>query len=202
MIGRLLGAISLNAKLSAKSKAMIMAAVAIVCFLFIYVVTGIDNDKGKFSFSPIAFKELGIYIALIGINYAGLLWGKNAPAKALIIFAMMNVALLLIASFSSGNVAAWTAIGVGLFNSIMWSNIFTLSIKGLGNYTSQGSALLIMAVVGGAFIPPLQANVADVMGSFQLSYVVPAACFLYIAFFGWRVMRLPESSTDPTGNEN
>ena len=201
MIGRLLGAISLSTKLKQSQKTLIMAAVAIGCFLFIYSVTGIGIDKGKFSFAPIPLKELGIYMLLIGLNYAGLLWGKNAPAKALVIFSAMNVALLLIASFASGHLAAWSAIGVGLFCSIMWSNIFTLSIKGLGKYTSQGSSLLIMAVVGGAFIPPLQAQFADASGSFQLSYIVPALCFVYIAFFGWRVQRISATNQDTSSHE-
>lgn len=201
MIGRLLGAISLSTKLAQKQKALIMAAVAIGCFLFIYAVTGVGIDKGKFSFAPVPFKELGIYILMIGLNYAGLLWGRNAPAKALIIFGGMNVALLLTASLSSGHIAAWAAISVGLFCSIMWSNIFTLSIDGLGKYTSQGSSLLIMAIVGGALIPPIQAKFADLTDSFQLSYIVPAICFIYIAFFGWKMQKISALKQDSSQNE-
>ena len=79
----------------------------------------------------------------------------------------------------------WTCIAAGLFNSIMWSNIFTLAIRGLGKHTSQGSSLLVMAIVGGAVIPPLQGIIADSTGNFQLSYILPAAYYLYIAFYGF-----------------
>ena len=62
--------------------------------------------------------------------------------------------------FQAGHMAMWSLIGVGLFNSIMWSNIFTLSISGLGKYTSQGSSLLVMAILGGALIPLIQGGLA------------------------------------------
>ena len=65
----------------------------------------------------------------------------------------------------------------------MWSNIFTLSIDGLGKYTSQGSSLLVMMILGGAIIPPVQGLVADVYGV-QASFVVPAFCYLYLVYFG------------------
>ena len=76
----------------------------------------------------------------------------------------------------------------------MWSNIFTLAIKDLGRYTSQGSSLLIMAIVGGAVIPPIQGLIADAAG-IQLSYLVPAVCYIYLVFYGIRgheVRSIPE----------
>jgi FHS family L-fucose permease-like MFS transporter len=190
MIGRLLGALSLNNKLGQMQKAGLMAAVSLLCFFFIYFVTSIKTAGGNYHFEFIPLSELGIYMGLLAVNFLGLLWGSNAAAKSLMIFGLINVVLLVVASQTAGYLAAWMAIGVGLFCSIMWSNIFTLSIRGLGEYTSQGSSLLIMAVVGGAIIPPLQGNLADSLQSFQASYLVPAACFLYIAFFGWKMQAL------------
>jgi FHS family L-fucose permease-like MFS transporter len=86
---------------------------------------------------------------------------------------------------TSGDVAIWAIVGIGIFNSIMWSNIFTLSIAGLGKYTSQGSSLLVMAILGGAVIPLIQGAVADAIGV-HLSFIVPIACYVYIAFYGWK----------------
>ena len=85
--------------------------------------------------------------------------------------------------FTQGHIAMWSLVGIGLFNSIMWSNIFTLAIKGLGKHTSQASSLLVMAIVGGAVFPAIQGAVADAT-SIQTSFIVPVAGYLYIAFYG------------------
>ena len=79
--------------------------------------------------------------------------------------------------------AAWALIGTGLFFSVGWSNIFTLAIRGLGEYTSQGSSLLVMAIVGGAYIPAKQAEIIDAYGV-QTSLWVPCLALLYIVFYG------------------
>jgi len=68
----------------------------------------------------------------------------------------------------------------------MWPCIFALSIAGLGKYTTQGSAFLIMMILGGAIIPPIQGKLADIIGIHQ-SYFIPVICFAYLAFFGWAV---------------
>ncbi|MDX5437722.1 MAG: MFS transporter, partial [Pontibacter sp.] len=93
--------------------------------------------------------------------------------------------LLLITSFASGSLAMWAVIAIGLFNSIMFPTIFTLAINGLGVHTSQGSSLLVMAIVGGAIVPPLQGVVADFSGNLQLSFLVPLVCYLYIMYYGF-----------------
>ena len=72
---------------------------------------------------------------------------------------------------------------MGLFCSVMWSNIFSLAIEGLGAQKSQASSLLVMAILGGAVLPPLQGWIADNVG-IQTSFVVPMAAFAYIAFYG------------------
>ena len=79
----------------------------------------------------------------------------------------------------------WAILGIGIFNSIMWSNIFTLAIKGLGDCTSQGSSILVMFIVGGAILPPIQGAVADVVGV-QLSFFVPMLSYVYLAYYGWK----------------
>lgn len=63
---------------------------------------------------------------------------------------------------------------------------FLLGTAGLGKYTNQGAAFLIMMIIGGAIVPVIQGYVADQVG-IQPSYSVAIACFAYLVFFGWRV---------------
>ncbi len=111
---------------------------------------------------------------------------------------MVNVILLLFAIFVGGKAAMWAVVGIGLFNSIMWSNIFTLAIAQLGKYTSQGSSLLIMAILGGALIPLLHGKVADLIG-IKMSFLVPIVCYIYLAFYGFKGSRLKKESPLQSG---
>jgi len=107
-----------------------------------------------------------------------------SPNKLLAISA--GVCMVLVSAFlaSSGMLAMYLIIATGLFLSIMWSNIFTLAIEGLGDYTSRGSGLLVMAIVGGAFIPPLQGYLADMPAiGIQASFAITLVCFAYILYY-------------------
>ncbi len=92
-------------------------------------------------------------------------------------------ALAVLTMATTGSVAMWSILAVGLFNSIMFPTIFTLAIDGLGRYTSQGSGILCMAIVGGAIIPPLVGKVADAIG-IHYCFFIPVLCYLYIAWYG------------------
>jgi FHS family L-fucose permease-like MFS transporter len=93
------------------------------------------------------------------------------------------MALLTVGIFGNGKVAMWSVLCIGMFNSIMWSNIFTLAIDGLGKYTSQGSSLLVMMIVGGAILPLLQGGLADIAGV-HYSLFIPLLAYLYLIFYG------------------
>jgi FHS family L-fucose permease-like MFS transporter len=97
--------------------------------------------------------------------------------------------------FASGETAKWTVLAVGLFCSVMWSNIFALAIEGLGPLKSQASSLLVMAILGGAILPPLQGVIADHFG-IQTSFMVPMIAFAYVAFYGLYGYRAGRSSTN------
>lgn len=86
---------------------------------------------------------------------------------------------------TTGHVAMWSILLVGLFNSIMFSNIFALSIEGLGKYRSQGSGILFAANVGGAIIPLLQGSLADAIG-IQFAFIIPVICYWYLVFYGMK----------------
>lgn len=106
-----------------------------------------------------------------------------SPGKALAFNAAAVIVLVLVAIFSGGALAMWSLLAVGLFNSIMFPTIFSMALNKLGPLTGQGSGLLCMAIVGGALVPFAQGLLADNI-SLQLSFLVPAACYLFILYFG------------------
>lgn len=108
------------------------------------------------------------------------------PGKVLAVHSVGACALVLISMATHGQVAMWTIIAVGLFNSIMFPTIFTLAIDGLGPYTSQGSGILCMAIVGGALIPVAQGALADAIG-IHYGFIIAALCYVYIAWYGAKV---------------
>lgn len=192
MIGRFMGAISLSAGKSAITKAgwMLLAAAAccIVIFGAIFLKEGGLKHPEKFpieTFLP--------FLILVGVNFLGFMLGRSKPARTLMMFSFACMSLLAIGILGTGSVALWAVVGVGLFNSIMWSNIFTMAIEGLGKYKSQGSSLLVMMIIGGALLPPLQGAIADETNDIQLSMLVPLIAYLYLAFYGRFYPRLIHS---------
>jgi FHS family L-fucose permease-like MFS transporter len=97
---------------------------------------------------------------------------------------MTATLLVLISMASTGHVAMWSIILVGLFNSIMFPSIFTLGIAELGPLTGDGSGVLIMAIVGGAIIPVLEGSLADHIGLHH-AFILPVICYLYIVYYGF-----------------
>lgn len=126
--------------------------------------------------------------AMVGRFVGSLLLRFIAAPRLLSLFAAVAFALLALSMASRGNLALWSMVAIGLFNSVMFPTLFTLGIKGLGPLTARGSSLLIMAIVGGAVIPLLQGLLADRIG-LQLSFVLPLACYVYIVWYGWRGTR-------------
>ena len=124
------------------------------------------------------------YIACVLILIAAFYLGQDKPAKTLLIFSLLGMACMLTGIFTTGTVATYAFLGGGLFCSIMWPAIFALCIAGLGKYTSQGSAFLIMMILGGAIIPPIQGKMADIASiGIHNSYWVTVFCFAYLALF-------------------
>ena len=115
----------------------------------------------------------------------------NFHNRALLVAVCAAGAALVGASIlSTGETALWLVVLCGLMNSIMWPVIFPLAITGLGPFTKQGSSYLIMAIVGGALIPPLMGWLATNGGGLRVAFVVPALCYVYLLFYalsGYRV---------------
>ncbi len=179
MIGRFLGAISLS-NLQKVKKYSLMLLISILTFLLIYGIIFLESGE-SFSFS----KVMPFIIFLI-LNYFAFMFGKSLPGRTLAIFAFIAIGLLTTTLLTNGIAALWALTGIGLFNSIMWSNIFTLAIKDLKEYTAQGSSLLVMMILGGALIPILQGAVADAFNGYHYSYFIPIISYVYILYYGWK----------------
>ncbi|MHB1178502.1 MAG: MFS transporter, partial [Daejeonella sp.] len=110
MIGRFVGAISLNQGLSEPKKAIFMIAAALAVFVLIFAMIDLN------------FSQISLFLLFIALNLIGFFIGKSAPARTLSLFAIVNVILMLITIFNNGSVAMWAVLSAGLFNSIMWSN--------------------------------------------------------------------------------
>lgn len=174
MVGRFLGAISLSKM--GNNKFLAMLGVPILAFIIVYLATQANGLDASLAY--------GFGVMMI-LNFAAFFLGQSMPSRMLAVFALCCIALLVTTMSTSGSIALWSILGIGLFNSIMWSNIFTLAIDGLEENTSYGSSLLVMMIVGGAIIPVIQGLVADIDGvGVAYSFVVPMLAYLYLVYYG------------------
>ncbi len=107
---------------------------------------------------------------------------KTGPLVGVV--SIIACALVCLSIVSFGHVAVWTILLVGLFNSVMFPSIFTLGIEGMGPLTGKASGLLVMAIVGGAVIPEIEALLADRIGLHH-AFIIPALCYIFIAYYGF-----------------
>jgi len=132
---------------------------------------------------------LGIFVifywggAMIGRFVGAYLTRIMAPGKVLSIFALLAISMILISINTTGLLSMWSILAVGLFNSIMFPTIFTLSLEGLGDLKAQASGLLCMAIVGGAIIPFAFGSLIDGFG-FKTAFILTIVCYGYILFYG------------------
>lgn len=176
MIGRWAGAIPVfNPSKSVKN--FLLVIIPLVAFAIILLV----NSVAKNDMSPLYW-----YVICVLIQIGGFFITQEKPALMLLVFSILGVAAMVIGLVTTGTISVYGFLSGGLFCSIMWPCIFALSIAGLGKYTTQGSAFLIMMILGGAIIPPIQGKLADVLGIHQ-SYWIAVVCFGYLVFFAWRV---------------
>jgi len=186
MIGRFAGAIGAF-NLSKTIKYVLYVIVPFVAFglvLLVNSITGVDVSN------------LYVYGFCVAILVVAFFIGKQKPVRTLSTLGVLGVIFILVGLFTTGRVATFSFISGGLCCSIMWPSIFSLAITGLGKYTSQGSAFLIMMILGGSIIPPLQGKIADGsnnlikgMSGIHFSYIVPVLGFAYLIFFAWKVSR-------------
>ena len=179
MIGRWAGAIAVFNPVG-KLKTWLYILVPYLAFgvvLFVNSISGFDVST------------LYLFSLCVAIQIGGFFLGKEKPALTLKIFGILGILSVLVGLFSSGQFALYAFLSGGLFCSIMWPSIFALSINGLGKYTSQGSSFLVMMILGGAIIPPLQGKLADIMGIHE-SYWIAVICFIYLTYFAQKTGNL------------
>ncbi|MGY2132695.1 L-fucose:H+ symporter permease [Hymenobacter sp. HD11105] len=123
-------------------------------------------------------------------RFIGTFLMRYIPAPRLLaLYSLLNFLLVLLAVILPGMLSVYALMGVEFFMSIMFPTIFSLSIRGLGGKTKEGSSLVIMAIVGGAVFPVLMGRVSD-MSTIQTAYLVPALCFLVVFFFALKNARI------------
>ena len=185
MIGRWVGSISAF-DFKPSTKRLLTFVVPMIAFGIVLAVN---------SLSGYDVTILYYYIICVLVQVGAFYVSKDKPARMLLIFGLLGVIAMAIGLATTGKVAIYAFISGGLFCSIMWPAIFTLSIAGLGKYTTQGSAFLIMMILGGGVIPPIQGKLADYLESksaiagagIHHSYWVPLVCYAYIVLFAFLV---------------
>jgi MFS transporter, FHS family, L-fucose permease len=179
-----------------KHRHLVLAAIGI----FVYV--GAEVSIGSFLINYFTQANIGNISEVEAAKYVSFYWlgamigrfiGSAVLQKlrtdwVLGIVALVACALVVTSMLTFGHVAMWTIILVGLFNSVMFPNIFTLGIAKLGPLTGDGSGLLVMAIVGGAIIPVVQGALADRIGIHH-AFILPVICYLYIAYYAFKGSR-------------
>ena len=165
----------------------------------IFVYVGAEVAIGSYLINYFTQPNIGNISELEAAKFVSFYWGgamigrfigsailqKVSTGKVLGIAALVASLLVFATMLTTGHVAMWSVILVGLFNSVMFPSIFTLGIAELGPLTGDGSGLLVMAIVGGALIPPAQGWLADHIG-LQHAFILPAVCYLYIIYYAFK----------------
>jgi FHS family L-fucose permease-like MFS transporter len=174
-----------------KHRHLVLGAVAIFLYVGGEVSIGsfLINFLGESHVAGLAPADAAPFVsyywggAMVGRFIGFAVMRKVSPGKALAFNSAAVILLVLLAIFGSGHVAMWAILAVGLFNSIMFPTIFSMALNKLGPLTGQGSGVLCMAIVGGALVPFAQGLLADTV-SVQMSFLIPAACYTFILYFG------------------
>jgi MFS transporter, FHS family, L-fucose permease len=170
MVGRFFGSFMFSSMATSKKflYALPVLALALVAGSF---VTGWSWDIGL------------IFLGISVVNFIIMQVGQGKAARTLAVFALVAAALDLTTTFGGGQVALWTVVSIGLFNSIMFPNIFTLGVKDLDKAElSTASGIINTLICGGAIVPLIMGKIADTAG-YTWAFIVPAICYLYIFYF-------------------
>jgi len=175
MIGRLASAFIYNKDLRESKRIFYSILSTIITVLVILLAIYFTKGLTIYDIYPILF--------FIPFQLIALFIFKDSISKSLSLFALIIIALLMTAFIFEGVIAMWSIIAIGLFNSIMWSNIFSLAIANLGDKTAKASSLLIIMITGGAIFPLIMGLISDRF-NLQIAYLLPIIAYFYIAFYG------------------
>jgi FHS family L-fucose permease-like MFS transporter len=175
-----------------KFRQLRLGVIALTLYVGAEVAIGsfIINFLGEPYIAGFEEKKAATYIPLywgglmVGRFLGSAILQKVSTQKVLVISTVASVILLTTTILTTGYVAMWSMLAVGLFNSIMWSNIFAMSLDGLGKYTNKATGILVMAPVGGAIFPLLQGVLADIPAvGLHMSYILPLLCYAFIMYY-------------------
>jgi len=176
MIGRWTGAINAF-ELKQMTKNILRFIVPLVAFAIVLLLTKLSGYN---------IDNLYYYVFCVFIQIAAFFFTNDKPAKTLLVFGILGIISTGIGVFSTGDSVIYGILAAGLCCSIMWPCIFSLSLGGLGKHQAQGSAFLVMMILGGAIIPPIQGKLSDLIG-IQESYMISVACFAFLTWFAFQV---------------
>jgi FHS family L-fucose permease-like MFS transporter len=194
MIGRFMGAVELS-EMKKANKQLLLVVIPLLAYLLLWAAKSCPMEalQGKslgdiFALWGEQFRAnwavFRLYLPFVVLCWVLFQFGRGLAGRTLTIFSLAVVGLLLTAILVGGPVAMWCVVAIGLFTSIGWSNTFSLALEGTGVLKSQVSSLLVMAILGGAILPPVQGWIADVTKNLQLSFIVPLIAYAYVAFYG------------------
>lgn len=172
-------------------KRLLLGAIGIFVYVGAEVSIGslLINFLAEPDIAGLAESEAAHYVAyywgaaMVGRFLGSAIMTKIKPGYVLTFNATSSVILIVLSVLTKGSFAMWSILMVGLCNSIMFPTIFSLALKGLGSETSKGSGVLCLAIVGGAVIPLVHGMLADIVG-LQNAFLLPALCYIYIAYYG------------------
>jgi FHS family L-fucose permease-like MFS transporter len=176
MIGRWTGSLAVF-NFNKVTKNLMQFIMPLIAFAVIYGVNYLRGSKVEDFIFYIPYVVLASILFIIS--------GDNA-ARTLLILSISAAVMMVVGLISTGNLALYSFLSGGLFCSVMWPCIFALAINGLGKYTNQASALLIMMIIGGAIIPPIQGLLVDALNA-HTSYILTVGCFAYLAWYAYKV---------------
>lgn len=168
------------------------AQVCVFSFFILYAVEAAQIDKIKAA----DYLGWGCGMAFMIGRFAGTFFMRFIqPARLLALYGLFSTLLCGVAMFVHGLPAVYAVIGIAFFMSVMFPTIFSLGITDLGADAKYGSSLIVMAIVGGAIMPPIMAQISDMTGNIQLGYIVPLLCFAIVAYFGWKGHRVHKNQS-------
>ncbi len=200
LIGRFMGAVELS-EMKQTNKRLFLAGIPAAAFLIICFASGWQLAETQLGIERVAdlsggdlprflgacftrgFGIVELYLPLLALCWLLFQFSRGLADRTLFVFSGTIVGLLAVAILFGGRPAMWCIVGVGLFTSIGWPNIFSLALDRMGVYKSQVSSLLVMAVVGAAILPAILGRVADVW-NLQVAFIVPLIAYAYVAFYG------------------